>query len=270
MNTALADRVGQHQVAHGAVGVARIPLVLHVGESACQCFVAACDLPERELDVFAARSLAESESARLDRAAHPRRRISFLRGRVAAKEALAGLCGDEVSRRALEIIPGVFEQPVVTGPTQNLGVSLSHSDTLAVAAAFPESHPLGVDLERIPDAHLSALREQLAADDMQQLAVLGLSEAERLTLLWSAREALSKVLRGGLAVDFRALAVSGVRRRGELIDLDFVTFAHLRAELLVAAGQVFALIVPARCRAEWDVDAVIAWLRAGDTRQAQR
>ncbi len=240
----------------------RVALMLDSGEAAHACMLAACDAPldvlERELPA----SLGAVERARLERAAHPRRRASFLRGRAAARDALAGLCGGRFAPAAFEIVPGAFEQPVVRGPAPNVGVSLSHTDTLAVAAAFPESHPLGVDIERIDVANERVLAEYVAPSELAALRAADAHGIEALTLLWAAREALSKVLRGGLAIDFPALAVDRATRENGLLRIGFAAFAHLRAEALSAHGHVFALVLPAKSAAAWDVQAVRAWLGA--------
>lgn len=240
-----------------------MPIALSNDQGEVQpCFISTCDLSGEDLEHAARQLLSPAETARLARAAHPRRRISFLRGRVAAKQALAGLCRGRVPAHAFEITAGVFEQPVVKGPESNLGITLSHSDQLAVAVAFPESHPLGVDLESVSAAHATTLREQMTPGELQRVALPGLPEAELLTLLWGAKEAVSKVLRGGLAVDFHALQVARAGWRDGIAELGFSSFAHLRAEAVVAGGQVLALAVPARCSLQWDGNLARSWLLA--------
>jgi len=66
-----------------------------------------------------------------------RRRQSYLLGRYAAKMAVAHQVG-EIDLRAIEILRGVFEQPIVhCVRSDGWCVSISHADTLAAALAFP-------------------------------------------------------------------------------------------------------------------------------------
>lgn len=238
-------------------GVGRRAVLRLVAANATHdCLLAANAQPVDELEARLDPWLGADERLRLGRAAHPRRRVSFLRGRAAAKDALAGLCGDRHAASCFEIVPGAFEQPVVLGPEPNLGVSLSHTDSVAIAAAFPETHPLGVDVERIDPANETVLREYVASRELP-----GVSGIDALTLQWAVREALSKVLRGGLAVDFSMLALDAPQCGEDgILRVGFAHFAHLRAEAIAAHGHVFALVMPARWRAEWDVRTVRAWL----------
>jgi 4'-phosphopantetheinyl transferase len=233
-------------------GLSGIPLGLRDGDHLHRCVMAACDGPLDELERQVRPVLTPAEATQLARAAHPRRRLSFLRGRMAAKEALVRIGGEGATHHAFEIVPGVFEQPLVRGPVPNLGVSLSHTDALAVAIAFPESHPLGLDLERVSSENHAVLREQMTSDELDRMLSLDVAEPEALTMLWAAKEALSKVLRGGLAIDFLALAITAVEWRRDVIEMRFVSFAHLRAEVIRVSHHVLALVLPARCRCSWD------------------
>jgi 4'-phosphopantetheinyl transferase len=77
------------------------------------------------------------------------RQQSYLLGRYAAKLALRDLL-QESDFRIIEIARGVFDQPIVLfAQKQRWGVTISHTDSLAVALAFQAGHPMGVDAERI-------------------------------------------------------------------------------------------------------------------------
>jgi 4'-phosphopantetheinyl transferase EntD len=253
------------------VGIWDLPLTLSDDMyGSRRCHMSACVLRGDALEVAAAPLLGVDESARVTRAVHPRRRTSFLRGRVAAKHALAAVCDQRIPAHEFEIASGVFDQPLVISSQPNLGVSLSHTDRIAVAVAFPESHPLGVDVEHVSNAHESMLHGQMAPGEFRRVSLRGLCDAEMLTLLWASKEAASKVLRGGLAVNFHALEVAQADWRDGIAHLRFASFAHLRVEAIVAGEQALAVAVPTRCTFRWNDPTARNWLLACVPLQSER
>lgn len=137
------------------------------------------------------------------------RRRSFLLGRLAAKRALAGYFGHPCGAD-LEIVAGVFGQPLVRSALpEHAAISISHSGEFGCAVAFPEEHPMAIDLERIDAASVAVIKEQLTA---REVAGAGEAAAEpaHFTALWSAREALSKILRCGMTCDAHVLELADI------------------------------------------------------------
>ena len=86
----------------------------------------------------------------------------FVLGRYAAKLALQCLL-QEAGFKAIEIGPGVFEQPLISYLSAKVpDVTISHCDEIAVALAFPAGHPMGVDVEQIDPARLIAIQSQMS------------------------------------------------------------------------------------------------------------
>ncbi|MGA4553466.1 4'-phosphopantetheinyl transferase family protein [Methylorubrum aminovorans] len=198
------------------------------------------------LDAHRAGFLHADEEALLTDRLHARRRHGLLIGRYAAKCALAALRPD-LDPRALAIRPGVLEQPVLSGASseQNLGISLSHAGPVAVAVAFPEACPMGIDLEWIRPANVALLTSQTHAAERRLLAAhLAVPEAERLTRLWCLKEALSKALRCGLTVPLDLLAVGGVEAKATGLGATFANFAQYQGLSLAAGNLAAALVLP--------------------------
>jgi len=79
----------------------------------------------------------------------------------------------------IHIRPGVFQQPVVSGPgCEDLSICITHSGTLAAAVAFPTGHPLGIDLEWHDHALVETLKEHVAPHELPPAALCA-SETER-------------------------------------------------------------------------------------------
>jgi 4'-phosphopantetheinyl transferase len=221
-----------------------------------QAALALASAPLGWLDTHRAGFLHGDEEALLTDRLHARRRHGLLIGRYAAKCALAALRPD-LDPRALAIRPGVLEQPVLSGARpENLGISLSHAGPVAIAVAFPEACPMGVDLEWIRPANVALLTRQTTAAERRLLADhLGGPEAERLTRLWCLKEALSKALRCGLTVPLDLLAVGSVEAGPAGLGVTFAHFAQYRGLSLAADGLAAALVLPRPPAATLAIDA---------------
>lgn len=165
------------------------------------------DLPflEHHLPVLHSTEKAHYESLKFER-----RKQSYLLGRIAAKTAVSALL--EISNPAsFSIGFGIFHFPVVKGLNENTQVSISHCDDIGIALAFPEEHPLGLDIEKINDQRLEAIKSQLADEEKLLLEGYALPPITGFTLAWTIKEALSKVLRTGLTADFKILEISSIK-----------------------------------------------------------
>ena len=208
------------------------------------------------LDAHRAGFLHAHEEALLTDRLHARRRHGLLIGRYAAKCALAALRPD-LDPRALAIRPGVLEQPVLSGAgLGHLGISLSHAGPVAMAVAFPEACPMGVDLERIRPTNIALLTSQTHAAERRLLAAhCAAPEAERLTRLWCLKEALSKTLRCGLTVPLDLLAIGSVTAKATGLGVTFANFAQYQGLSLAAGDLAAALVLPRPPAVTLSVDA---------------
>jgi len=132
------------------------------------------------------------------------RRASYLLGRYAAKLALESLSGNSVSRE-VAVLPGIFGQPIVRG-LPGLSVSISHTETLACAIAFPEEHPMAIDTENLSANKTSLMAEELTEAE-KKLGPELIQKVNCNACIWTAKEALSKILRTGMMTPFSMYAV---------------------------------------------------------------
>jgi 4'-phosphopantetheinyl transferase len=166
--------------------------------------------------------LSEPEQARLGRLRVVKRRLDWLRGRYAVKEAAARALGERWGRapeaKQLEVdvepsgapflrlgagAPALFGfRPGARLPVE---VSISHSGGAVLAVASADGAAVGADLERIePRAHCFV--EDFFAEE--EIAACAGSRERRdlsVTAVWCAKEAVLKALRVGLTVDARTV-----------------------------------------------------------------
>jgi 4'-phosphopantetheinyl transferase EntD len=114
--------------------------------------------------------------------------------------------------RRITLLPDTHGRPVIEAfpcslsaqknQTNDLNISLSHSDHFAVALAG-QSRNCGIDLQEI-SAKLAGLTDHFATDaELQVLAEQAdCDEDTRLTMLWTVKEALKKALLHDQAVIF--------------------------------------------------------------------
>ena len=133
------------------------------------------------------------------------KRQSALQGRIAVKRALGAALG-EGDLTKIEIARGTFGQPLVRHPhAVGIDVTLSHAHGLAVALAFPDALPMGIDLEQVAAASAQTVLAEMQLSEterawlaQQGAAPMPIDQAAACGMLWSAREALGKSLKTGL------------------------------------------------------------------------
>lgn len=150
---------------------------------------------ERSDSTLPEQLLSKAEQAYFERFSYPKRRREWLGGRIAAKAAILMLAESgrlQEKLQHLSILPDEQGRPIAD-EMPDIAISISHSSRFAVALAV-QGATCGIDLQKI-SAKLPDLTGRFAS--AQELTILtGLhahgDQATRLTMLWSAKEALKK------------------------------------------------------------------------------
>jgi 4'-phosphopantetheinyl transferase len=138
---------------------------------------------------------------------YERRVRSYLAGRYAAKKAVSSFVQEEHLDKIL-IEQGIFHQPIVVYPHQkNIQVSITHCENIGAAIVFPEAIPMGIDIERISIKRKDVLNAQMTDEEKDLIKSFAYPEEIALTLLWTAKESLSKILKTGLTIPFNILEI---------------------------------------------------------------
>lgn len=175
-----------------------------------------------------------------------KRRESYLLGRISAKKAIGALSlFEDLGKIAIEA--GIFQFPVVKyAITRNLQVSITHCEGLGIALSYPEVHPLGVDLERTDKANTEAIKEQLTIAELALIKTVPLPEDIACTMIWTMKEALSKVLRTGLTMDLKLLEVQSLVKEGDVYTGHFRHLIQYKAISCYAGAYVCSIVVPGK------------------------
>lgn len=128
-----------------------------------------------------------------------KRRLEWLGGRMAAKWAAAAILGESPAAwPKLAIRTEKDGRPCVAAEAHPAPpfISISHSGPLA--AALAANLPCGLDIQQ-PGDKILRVKECFAGaeeeDILQASLPLSFSETERLTMLWTAKEAMRKMVR---------------------------------------------------------------------------
>jgi malonyl CoA-acyl carrier protein transacylase len=134
-----------------------------------------------------------------------RRIADRVAGRVAAKRAVVALTGRSPSVVRIENLES--GQPValvdgLPGPR----ISISHSGGRAVALAS-NAGPVGIDLEQVVERHTAFEQDWFSRDERGTMH----GDPLQLTMAWSAKEAVLKVLGAGMALNPRQIEVQRIQ-----------------------------------------------------------
>lgn len=193
--------------------------------------------------------LHSTESAHYESLKFERRKQSYLLGRIAAKTAVSALL--EINNPAsFNIGFGIFHFPVVKGLNENTQVSISHCDDIGIALAFPEEHPLGLDIEKINDQRLEAIKSQLSDEEKALLEGCPVPAITGFTLAWTIKEALSKVLRTGLTADFKILEINSIKSSVQEYTSTFRYYDQYKAISQHSNDYACSIILPRKTSAD--------------------
>ncbi len=181
------------------------------------------------------------------------RKVSFLLGRYCAKKAIASLYNIQ-SLNQIYIDSGIFNQPVIKLPNiPNMRVSISHDGVSAVALAFPEEHPMGIDIESIDGDKILEVSAHFTLHEKTLYQGLNHSKTEIDTILWTAKESLSKALKTGLTTGLEIMELGTL----EMVNQRYFrgTFTHFfqyQTISVIHGDKVITLLLPRKSIVELD------------------
>jgi 4'-phosphopantetheinyl transferase EntD len=187
---------------------------------------------------------------------YPKRQYSYLLGRFCAKHAISNYLQNKSLSSTL-IENGVFNQPIVYHPfPTDVEISISHTDSMGAALAFPNAHPMGIDLEMINEAHVTTIKSQLTLIEQQKAALFSENEPLVCTLLWTVKEALSKALKCGFMISFELFEIEEIKHKENYVESSFKHFQQFKALSFPLAETVCSLVYPKGTHLIFDIEAL--------------
>ncbi|WP_062059827.1 4'-phosphopantetheinyl transferase family protein [Aquimarina longa] len=195
---------------------------------------------EKEISMLHPNEYAYYNTLRYDK-----RKTSYLLGKITAKGAISEILITQQTAHSILIQNGVFQFPVVKNiKEQNIQVSISHCDSYGVALAFPEEHPLGIDIEKISEDKIDVIKSYLCDKEISKLDSYSLTTAMGSTLMWTVKEGLSKILKTGLMIDFKVLEIETLEKIGTTYISSFKNFSQYKAISCHIEEYICSIVLP--------------------------
>lgn len=205
------------------------------------CF---CKLTLDTLRANVSNYLHTQEQEYFETLAYPKRQQSYLLGRYCAKHSLSLYTQSDVLTK-FSIKNGVFLQPIIYSPQPtDAQVSISHTDAYGAALAFSEAYPMGIDVEQICADQASTIQNQLTSAEKQKINMFPHNPALFFTLLWTVKEALSKVLKCGFTIPFEFFEIENIYLEESCVRCSFKNFQQYQALSFSAVNCVFSFVYP--------------------------
>lgn len=206
--------------------------------------IAATNLTLDDLIILSKTFLHPDELRYLKSLKVPRAQYSYLLGRYAAKTAVGAYTNNAVFTD-VRIYPGVFNQPILQ--LQNIGniqLSIAHADEMGMAIVFPEAHPMGVDVEIISQEKSETINLVITENERSRLPLLSADTNIGLTILWTIKEALSKIMRTGLMTPFQLYEIAGVQYKDGIAIGDFTNFPQYKSLSWISGHHAWSIVLP--------------------------
>ena len=201
--------------------------------------------------------LHKKELAFFETLHYPKRQHSFLAGRYCAKQAIIQISPSPCEPNKIAIIAGIFQQPIVYSKNHpNLQISISHTESYGAAISFPEAHPMAIDIETIDSNRKDTLQSQMTKKELDALPCFFKDRISHLTLLWTAKEALSKILRCGFMVPFEMLEIGALIQQKQFIQSQFEHFTQYHALSFTLNNIICSIVYPRKTQFELDILAI--------------
>ena len=231
-------------------------LLLKRPDSCFECCLCISDISFLNLKEKRRLFLHPKELAYFDSLRFERRQKSFLLGRFCAKQALSAFL-QESDMTKISVHHGVFEHPVVQySKGKGVQISISHCDHCGGAIAFPEEHPMAIDLEKIDPRKRDVILTQCTPEEFKLIQSLPIPETTQLTLLWTVKESLSKVLKCGLMTPFKIFEIKEVESESDCFFWTFRKFAQYKVISFVIGNTACSIITPKKTKLMINVKAL--------------
>lgn len=191
---------------------------------------------------------------------YEKRKKSFLLGRYSAKMAYSAYVNEDNLRNIL-IQHGVFSQPVAVNQNGcNIQVSIAHDRDFGAAIAFPEAHPMGIDIEMVDREKAEVLAEQMTNNEIELIKRYH-SHYDMLTCLWTVKEGLSKVLKTGLTVPLYICEIKEIKMGCNCIFTYFTNFGQYKAVSYALGKYICSIVYPLYTEMNLDIRAIQHYLK---------
>lgn len=187
--------------------------------------------PKTEPDVVV---LSSKEAVIYSKFTSRKRQHEFIAGRTACKKAFFELTSQ--NENCFEKFPSVSVLNEESGApfieNSDLFVSISHSHGVAIASVSKKT--VGVDIEKIDQKRISALKRMSAESHSEDVCDL--------TVLWTLKESLGKTLRTGITKNSSHYNIKNLRYENGIYRCDFENFSSYSGTAITNGQYAIAIV----------------------------
>ncbi len=205
---------------------------------------------ESQVNLF----LNPKECKNLDNYVFEKRRLTYLLGRYAAKEAICGVLQIE-NRKNVEIKKGIFEQPIVLhDKREKVDVSIAHTDDCAVAISSFTDHPVGIDLETIDSKNTDTVIEQLTHAENTMFSSIFSNEQKNIgaVVFWTVKEAMAKCIKTGLMTPLSIFELDEIQEIDKGYRSTFTNFGQYKAHSYLVENAILTIVMPKNSKIDFE------------------
>ncbi|PGD97844.1 4'-phosphopantetheinyl transferase family protein [Bacillus wiedmannii] len=224
-------------------------IILERKDKVLRAYLSICNIPKVNL-VENINVLHPSEMRYYNSLKFDNKKNNYLLGRYVAKKAISELIAEE-DYINIVVNRGIFNQPIVTYEKYpNLQVSITHCKCMGAAIAFPEEHPMGIDVESIHVSKRLVMENQMTGSEIELINLFSYcaDKDQMLTVIWTVKEALSKVLKCGLMIPFELLEIEYIEFENGKFISTFTNFTQYKAISFRIRDYIFSVVYPKKTR----------------------
>ncbi|MBZ9609908.1 4'-phosphopantetheinyl transferase superfamily protein [Clostridium estertheticum] len=182
-----------------------------------------------------------AETTQLEQYSITKKRNEYLLGRYTMKMAISCFTG-LVNKQDIEIGYGVLQYPVVISDSSGIiEVSLTHCNSRAIAIVYNKDIMLGIDLEQVNYKKYEFLDKITLESERELYKKCVLNYNTFLTLLWTAKEALSKAIKTGFTIDMNVFQIGSIECRNDSYFIGYTYFPSFEAVAKVKDDHIYTL-----------------------------
>lgn len=229
-------------------------LEFYIKDKRCLIGLCLCRIPDTcEVDSINIDFLSTDEKRQLTEKKRKQNKINFLLGRYAAKQAVTEIL-DGLTPGEIQIYNNILGQPYLTEvPGSDLEVTISHSGEYGLAVVYPKYLCMGVDIEKITPNRNKVL-EYFITDNEKKL--IGIDN-EKLTMLWSVKEAASKCIMTGITLPAEMFSLKTLLEQGNGIRGHFRHLVQYQYVCIPYENYAIGFVYPAEAKSAYGFDKVI-------------
>jgi len=174
---------------------------------------------------------------------------NYLLGRYALKLASCAYM-NKTKMSMIETDTGVLRYPFIQASDPHIpDVSLTHTDTVALALAFPRGHDSGIDIEYVRREKENVYDRIMNEDEHKILEAIGDEKLRLECMVWTMKEALSKAVHCGFTVPFEILSIKSFDKKnlsdaGSTYEAFFTHFGQFKGHGTFCGNWAVSVVMP--------------------------